>query len=112
MCHEQVGPQRVWTLEEIHFARSITNFVALALESLERGRIESALRESEERTRLIVDNALDAVITMDIAGNIVRTQAISQSSMQLDLGNLPNGSYLLQLETAAGISHQKIQVRH
>ncbi len=70
VCHEQVGPQREWDLEEIHFARTITNFVALALESLERGRMESALRESEERTRLIVENALDAVITMDMAGHI------------------------------------------
>ncbi len=70
VCHEHIGPQRQWTLEEIHFARSITNFVSLALESLERERIELALRESEERTRLIVENALDAVITMDTHGLI------------------------------------------
>lgn len=30
-----------------------------------------ALRDSEERTRLIVDNALDSVITMDSAGEII-----------------------------------------
>ncbi len=34
----------------------------------ERKRSELALRESEERTRLIVDTALDAVITMDAGG--------------------------------------------
>lgn len=70
VCHEHIGPQRHWTLEEMHFARSITNFVSLALESMERERIELALRESEERTRLIVENALDAVITMDTRGFI------------------------------------------
>jgi PAS domain S-box-containing protein len=36
----------------------------------ERKRAETALQASEERTRLIVDTALDAVITMDAAGII------------------------------------------
>jgi len=36
----------------------------------ERKQVEDALRASEERTRLIVDTALDAVVTMDDAGVI------------------------------------------
>jgi PAS domain S-box-containing protein len=36
----------------------------------ERKRAEEALRATEERTRLIVDNALDAVVTMDTTGTI------------------------------------------
>ena len=36
----------------------------------ERGQVEEALRESEERFHLIVDMALDAVITMDAEGRI------------------------------------------
>jgi PAS domain S-box-containing protein len=36
----------------------------------ERKRSEDALRASEERTRLIVDTALDAVVTMDSTGHI------------------------------------------
>ena len=35
---------------------------------LERRQSESALRESEERTRLIIDSALDAVVTIDMQG--------------------------------------------
>ncbi len=70
VCHEQVGPRRQWNLEEIHFAGSIANFVSLALEAKERQWMEEALHESEESTRLIVDNALDAVITMDVNGKI------------------------------------------
>ena len=35
-----------------------------------RREVETALRESEERTRLIVDHALDAVITIDVEGRI------------------------------------------
>jgi PAS domain S-box-containing protein len=37
---------------------------------LERRQSEAALRESEERTRLIIDSALDAVVTMDMGGVI------------------------------------------
>jgi len=37
---------------------------------LERRQSEAALRESEERTRLIIDSALDAVVTMDMSGVI------------------------------------------
>jgi PAS domain S-box-containing protein len=43
-----------------------------ALEALEddRKRAEEALRQNEERTRLIVESALDAVITMNTQGLI------------------------------------------
>jgi PAS domain S-box-containing protein len=46
---------------------------ALAIRALreQRRRDEAALRESEERTRLILANALDAVITIDTAGLIL-----------------------------------------
>jgi PAS domain S-box-containing protein len=43
---------------------------ALEVEIAERRRSEEALRAGEERTRLIVDTALDAVVTMDGAGMI------------------------------------------
>jgi len=43
----------------------------LAASVAERQRAEAALRESEERYRLIVDGALDAVITIDAAGAII-----------------------------------------
>lgn len=38
---------------------------------IERVEVASALRENEERTRRMIDTALDAVITMDAAGLIV-----------------------------------------
>ena len=41
-----------------------------ALAVAARREVEMALRESEERTRLIVDHALDAVITIDTEGRI------------------------------------------
>ena len=46
----------------------VTIFAARAGAELERLRSEEALRRSEERTQLILDSALDAVITMDARG--------------------------------------------
>ena len=42
---------------------------------IERAEVEAALRENEARTRLIIDTALDAVITMDSAGLITEWNA-------------------------------------
>ena len=40
LCHEHTGPPRCWTLEEQHFAGSLGDIVALALEASERRRME------------------------------------------------------------------------
>jgi PAS domain S-box-containing protein len=45
--------------------------VLYASDITELKRVEEALRESDAHTRLIVDTAMDAVITMDAAGRIV-----------------------------------------
>ena len=42
----------------------------LQAELAERKRAEETLRESEARTRLIIDTALDAVVTMDSSGTV------------------------------------------
>lgn len=42
---------------------------------IERTEVEAALRENESRTRLIIDTALDAVITLDSAGVIMEWNA-------------------------------------
>jgi two-component system cell cycle sensor histidine kinase/response regulator CckA len=44
--------------------------LALALDVTDQRRAEEALRQSEQRTRVIIDNALDAVISMDSTGVI------------------------------------------
>src|SRR6476619_6095050 len=51
--------------------------LGLALDVTDRRQAEEALRQSEQRTRLIIDTALDAVVTMDAAGHITdwNTQA-------------------------------------
>ena len=44
--------------------------LALALDVTDQKRAEEALRQSEQRTRVIIDNALDAVVSMDSSGVI------------------------------------------
>ncbi len=70
VCHEHIGPQRTWSLEEINFGWSIANFVSLALEARERALAEESLRENEANYRLTIENALGAVVTMNAHGEI------------------------------------------
>jgi sigma-B regulation protein RsbU (phosphoserine phosphatase) len=58
-----------WALEAIapirNAAGKSTHFLAIQQDITERKRIEVALRESESQTRLIIQNALDAIILMN-----------------------------------------------
>jgi PAS domain S-box-containing protein len=58
---------REFSDQEVEIAQSFADQAALALESV---RLHGNLRASEERTRLIVDTALDAVITIDEDGRV------------------------------------------
>jgi sigma-B regulation protein RsbU (phosphoserine phosphatase) len=58
-----------WALETIAPIRNAagkpTNFLAIQQDITQRKRVEVALRESESQTRLIIQNALDAIILMN-----------------------------------------------
>ncbi len=71
VCHEHIGPARVWTSEEQLFAGSLADLATLALESSERRQAMQALQHSELRTREILANALDAIVTIDEHSRIV-----------------------------------------
>ncbi len=43
LCHEHVGPQREWSLEEQDFAASLADMIALQMEANERRKAERAL---------------------------------------------------------------------
>jgi len=65
---------REFSEQEVEIAQSFADQAALALESV---RLHGDLRASEKRTRLILDTALDAVITIDEQGRVTgwNTQA-------------------------------------
>ena len=51
-------------------AGNAMNFIAVVSDVTERQRMWEALRQSEQRNRLIIDTALDAVIAVDAAGMV------------------------------------------
>ncbi len=61
----------------------VTHYIGIERNITERKRIEKALQESELRTRLIVDAALDAVVTVDDAGAITLWNAQAQTMFGL-----------------------------
>ena len=67
---------RDWPAPEIELAETIAATVGMAIQRLET---ETALRESEARTRLIIDTALDAVITIDADGAITAWNAQAEA---------------------------------
>ncbi len=49
VCHEHIGPKRVWSAQEEDFAASIADICALSLQVAESKQIEKTLQESNER---------------------------------------------------------------
>ncbi|MEM7165439.1 MAG: SpoIIE family protein phosphatase [Planctomycetota bacterium] len=71
VCYEHVGPPRRWTAAEQQFAASLADLAALAIETSERKQAEVAARRSDERTRAIITNALDAIVIADDNGIVI-----------------------------------------
>ncbi|WP_169303277.1 PAS domain S-box protein [Pedobacter cryophilus] len=89
VCHEHVGPKRIWTYEEQAFATSIAGIVSLSLEIEEREKTEEDLKKlnevleerikartaelssSEEKFHAIVESANDSIISADKEGEII-----------------------------------------
>lgn len=71
ICHEHVGPRRQWTLEEQHFAVSVANTVALAIQAADRRKAEQALRTSEGRLTTTVQNTNIGIWDWDLNSNEV-----------------------------------------
>jgi len=63
----QTSQQRTFTEDDINFLRAIANVLAAALE---RRRTEEALRDSEAKSRAILETTVDAMITVDAQGRI------------------------------------------
>ncbi len=64
---------------EVDFLRMLGTIGSQVGLFIERIEVEAALRDNEERTRLIIDTALEAVITMDTDGTITEWNAQAET---------------------------------
>jgi GAF domain-containing protein len=56
LCHEHIGKPRTWLLEEIQFATSIADFIALAMEANERRKAQAELNQMLQLMKRFVPN--------------------------------------------------------
>ena len=71
ICHEHVGPPRVWSLEDQAFAGSMADFVALTMQAHERAEALSSVRASERQLRQIIDLVPHMIMAKDLRGQIL-----------------------------------------
>ncbi len=91
VCHEHVGPRRVWAADEQDFAASVGDFLSLGLEAAGRRRAEQAFRSAQEQL-LRQDYQARRQIEMEL--NRSKDELVGQTRLAT-IG-----------EVAAGIAHE------
>ncbi len=70
VCLEHVGPARRWTTEEVAFAGSLADLIAMIVESSERRRAEAALKHSHSLLNAAFNSTADGIVIADCNGII------------------------------------------
>lgn len=83
VCHEHVGPTRVWALDEKAFAASIADMVARVLSDDHRRRLTAALAESEARYRTYVSISTEAVLGAEFKPPIKTSLPLAQQADEI-----------------------------
>jgi two-component system, NtrC family, response regulator HydG len=99
LCHEHVGPPRVWTQDEQVFALAVANLIALAMEQAERRRVEEELELSEERRRRAEDAARERSSFERLVG---KSEPMREVYRKLRLAAKSDVTVLLTGETGTG----------
>ncbi len=98
ICHEHIGPPRVWTSDEKTFAVAAANLVSLTLEQWERKRAEETLRHRVAIEGLI---ARTSVRFLSIAPGEIDT-AIDEALEAIGCIAGADRSYVFQLDETRG----------
>jgi PAS domain S-box-containing protein len=75
ICHEHIGNQRQWTVEEQQFAAALADYVSLAMESRDRAQAQAALQSSQERLSSFFHATFEAVVIHNLGQIIDANQA-------------------------------------
>lgn len=79
ICHEHIGIERSWSLDEQNFAGYLAYMASLALSTSDRLGAQLALRHSEERLRTIISTTSDGILVLDAGGKILFLNSAAQS---------------------------------
>ena len=71
ICHEHCGEKRNWSVEELNFVGSVSDFITIAFEANERQQTLMALNESQEKYRTLVENTFDQIYEVSIEGKFM-----------------------------------------
>ena len=72
ICHEHIGDEREWTVEEQSFASSLDDLLAIALQTNKRFQVEQKLQASEELRELAVQGAGIGVWDWDLCTDMLQ----------------------------------------
>ncbi|MFZ4659887.1 MAG: PAS domain-containing protein [Caldilineaceae bacterium] len=72
ICHEHIGGEREWTVEEQSFASSLADLLAIAVQTNKRFQVEQKLHASEELRELAVQGAGIGVWDWDLRTNMLQ----------------------------------------
>ena len=72
ICHEHIGDEREWTVEEQSFASSLADLLAIALQTNKRFQVEQKLQASEELRELAVQGAGIGVWDWDLSTDMLQ----------------------------------------
>jgi len=61
VCHEQVGPSRIWSIDEQNFAASIADMMSRAYQASEKIKVEKQLKD----TCLAIEASIDGIAVLD-----------------------------------------------
>jgi PAS domain S-box-containing protein len=110
LCHEHIGRQRQWTVEEQQFAAALADFVSLAMESRDRTQAQAALQSSQERLSSFFHATFEAVVIHN-QGQIIDVNQAAESLFGYTKAELINKSVLdLAAPEVRHIILQRLQV--
>ncbi len=71
LCHEHVGPERDWSLEEEAFAASLADMISLAMEGADRRKAEVELAGSLALLQATFESVADGILAVDHEKRVV-----------------------------------------